>query len=297
MLPALFGEKVVLRLLNHSNLIPQLTDLGLSPDVLQRFQHAIRRTFGLVLVTGPTGSGKSTTLYSILRELNQDQVNISTAEDPVEYNLSGVNQVQIHPDIGVSFGACLRAFLRQDPDIIMVGEIRDSETASIAIRAALTGHLVLSTLHTNDAASAVHRLIDMGVEPYLVASSINIIAAQRLLRRICDHCRVEDKLDPESASHFSLSAGGPHVVTFRGAGCSECNQTGYRGRIPIFEVLTVFEGLKQAILQGRDPEGLRRLALASGMRTLRQEAVVKVREGVTTVAETVRMTSEQVATT
>jgi type IV pilus assembly protein PilB len=293
-IPALFGEKVVLRLLNRSNLIPQLTDLGLSTDALHRFQQAIRRTFGLVLVTGPTGSGKSTTLYSILRELNQDQVNISTAEDPVEYNLSGVNQVQIHPDVGVSFGACLRAFLRQDPDILMVGEIRDSETAAIAIRAALTGHLVLSTLHTNDAPSAVHRLIDMGVEPYLVASSINIIAAQRLLRRICDHCRVEDMLDPESAAHLSLSTGAGHVVAFRGAGCTECNQTGYRGRVPIFEVLTVFEGLKQAILQGRDPEDVRRLALASGMRTLRQEALVKVREGVTSVAETMHMTSEHV---
>jgi len=290
-IPSLFGEKVVLRLLDRSNLVPQLTELGLSLDVLTRFQQGIRRTFGLVLTTGPTGSGKSTTLYSILEELNRDEVNISTAEDPVEYYLSGVNQVQIRTDIGLSFAACLRAFLRQDPDIIMVGEIRDAETAEIAIRAALTGHLVLSTLHTNDAPSSVHRLVDMGVEPYLVASSVNLIAAQRLLRRICDRCRVEDVLRPETSAHLGLESGGAeHFVAFRGEGCTECNHTGYHGRVAVFEVVTMFDGLKQAILQGRDPEDLRRLAVAAGMRTLRQEALVKVRHGLTSVDETMRMT-------
>jgi len=291
-MPSLFGEKVVLRLLDHSNVLPRLADLGLAADVLARFEQAIHRTFGLVLMTGPTGSGKSTTLYSILEELNRDNVNISAAEDPVEYHLAGVNQVQIRTDIGLSFAACLRAFLRQDPDIIMVGEIRDAETAQIAIRAALTGHLVLSTLHTNDAPSSVHRLIDMGIEPYLVASSVNAVAAQRLLRRVCDRCQVEDRLEPDTCVRLGLEpeeAG--DFIAFRGLGCAECHQTGYRGRVPVFEVVAMFDGFRQGILRALDPEDLRRLALAAGMRTLRQEALVKVHQGLTTVEETLRMTS------
>ncbi|HET8562848.1 MAG TPA: type IV-A pilus assembly ATPase PilB, partial [Candidatus Binatia bacterium] len=249
-LPTLFGEKVVMRLLDKSNLQLDMAKLGFEPQTLKDFQEAIHKPYGMILITGPTGSGKSTTLYSALTELNKPDVNISTAEDPVEYNLVGINQVQVKEQIGLTFAACLRSFLRQDPDIIMVGEIRDLETAQIAVKAALTGHLVLSTLHTNDAPSTVDRLINMGVEPFLLTSSINLIAAQRLVRRICVSCKEPVQVSAEvvinlGADPAEVGAGFP---TFAGRGCSNCNGTGYKGRLAIYEVMVMYDPLKELIL-------------------------------------------------
>ena len=290
-LPTRFGEKAVLRLLHRSDLATSLDRLGLEPGDRQRFAEAMSRPAGMILLTGPTGSGKSTTLYGMLSELNQPGVNISTAEDPVEYHLAGVNQVQTHGEIGLTFAACLRAFLRQDPDIIMLGEIRDTETARIAVNAALTGHLVLTTLHTNDAPSSVHRLKDMGVEPYLIASAITMVAAQRLLRRVCDACKVR------AALHGGLlTAPGSRVEQvrdvegFHGAGCPECHQTGYRGRVAVYEVMTLSDDLRKMILRGGSAGDLKRAAIGKGMRTLRQAAVRKVRQGITTLEEALRVT-------
>src|SRR5438477_1218718 len=286
--PTLFGEKVVLRLLDKSNLQLDMTKLGFDADPLRLFKEAIDRPFGMVLVTGPTGSGKTTTLYSALAELNKTSENISTAEDPVEYNLAGVNQVQMHDDIGLNFAAALRAFLRQDPDVIMVGEIRDFETAEIGVKAALTGHLVLSTLHTNDAPSTVNRLLNMGVEPFLVASSVNLILAQRLARVICSHCKEEHKLPAEAFGDLGWT--GEHFTAYRGAGCGSCNGTSYKGRIDLYEVMPLTDEIREAILAGATAMDLKRTAIQAGMKTLRQSGLTKVAEGATTVEEIMRVT-------
>jgi type IV pilus assembly protein PilB len=291
-LPTLFGEKVVMRLLDKSNLQLDTAKLGFDQQMLKDFQDAIHKPYGMILITGPTGSGKSTTLYSALSELNKPDVNISTAEDPVEYNLVGINQVQVREQIGLTFAACLRSFLRQDPDIIMVGEIRDLETAQIAVKAALTGHLVLSTLHTNDAPSTVDRLINMGVEPFLLTSSINLIAAQRLVRRICDTCKEPVEVSADAlvllgVDPAEVSNGFP---TYHGRGCSNCNGTGYRGRLAIYEVMVMHEALKEMILRDATGIELKREAVKLGMSTLRMSALQKVRLGLTTIEETVRVT-------
>jgi type IV pilus assembly protein PilB len=291
-LPTLFGEKVVMRLLDKSNLQLDMAKLGFDAQNLKDFQEAIHKPYGMILITGPTGSGKSTTLYSALSELNKPDVNISTAEDPVEYNLVGINQVQVREQIGLNFAACLRSFLRQDPDIIMVGEIRDLETAQIAIKAALTGHLVLSTLHTNDCPATVDRLINMGVETFLLTSSINIILAQRLVRKICDECKEPQELKPEVLINLGVdaadvSAGFP---AFHGRGCNNCGRTGYRGRLAVYEVMVMHEALKELILKGASAMELKREAVKLGMNTLRMSALEKVRQGLTTVDETIRVT-------
>ncbi len=294
-LPTRFGEKVVLRLLHRSDLVTSLDGLGLEARDRDLFTRAMSKPSGMILLTGPTGSGKSTTLYGMLSELNQPGVNISTAEDPVEYHLAGINQVQTHADIGLTFAACLRAFLRQDPDILMVGEVRDADTARIAVNAALTGHLVLTTLHTNDAPSSVHRLMDMGVEPYLIASAVCLVAAQRLLRRVCDACR------PRAALADGLSAASGPVAAVRdvedgrASGCPQCHHTGYRGRVAVYEVMTLTEDLQAMILRGAAAAELKAAAVEQGMRTLRQAAVSKVRQGVTTVEEALRVTDADTA--
>lgn len=291
-LPTLFGEKIVMRLLDKSNLQLDMAKLGFDPEALKGFKEAIYKPYGMILITGPTGSGKSTTLYSALSELNKPDVNISTAEDPVEYNLMGINQVQVRDEIGLNFAACLRSFLRQDPDIIMVGEIRDLETAQIGVKAALTGHLVLSTLHTNDAPSTVDRLINMGLEPFLLTSSINLIVAQRLVRKICAGCKAPVEVSHDALVNIGVdpaevSMGFP---TFKGNGCPTCNQTGYKGRIAIYEVMVMYEGLKELILKKASAADLRREAVKLGMSTLRMSAIKKVREGMTSIEETVRVT-------
>ena len=290
-LPTRFGEKAVLRLLRRSDLVASLDRLGLEAHDREHFDRAMSRPSGMILLTGPTGSGKSTTLYGMLSELNRPGVNISTAEDPVEYHLAGINQVQTHAEIGLTFAACLRAFLRQDPDILMVGEIRDAETARIAINAALTGHLVLTTLHTNDAPSSVYRLRDMGVEPYLIASAITMVAAQRLLRRVCASCKARAALEAGMLTAAKRQAEEVRdVEAFHGAGCLECHHTGYRGRVAVYEVMTLSDDLRKMILGGGSAGELKAAAMGQGMRTLRQAAVRKVRQGVTTVEEALRVT-------
>ncbi len=291
-LPTLFGEKIVLRLLDKSALQLDMTKLGFEEQALAHFREAIYRPYGMVLVTGPTGSGKTTTLYSALSELNQTTHNISTAEDPVEYNLPGINQVQMHEEIGLNFASALRAFLRQDPDIIMVGEIRDFETAEIAIKAALTGHLVLSTLHTNDAPSTIHRLLNMGVEPFLVSSSVNLILAQRLVRKICPECRQEEDLPVQALVELGMSReDARNTVLYRGKGCERCSGTGYKGRIALYEVMPIREEMREAILEGASVAELKRLGRKAGMKTLRESGLQKIREGVTTVEEVARVTA------
>jgi type IV pilus assembly protein PilB len=287
-LPTMFGEKVVLRLLDKSNLQLDMTKLGFEDKALKHFKEAINKPFGMVLVTGPTGSGKTTTLYSALAELNKVGTNISTAEDPIEFNLVGINQVQMHDEIGLNFAAALRAFLRQDPDVIMVGEIRDFETAEIGVKAALTGHLVLSTLHTNDAPSTVNRLLNMGVEPFLVASSVNLIMAQRLARVICQNCKEENPVAPEVLKEFGWN--GDPFMTYRGAGCSHCGGTSYKGRIALYEVMPLADELREAILSGATALDLKRTAVQAGMKSLRQSGLSKVAEGVTTIEEVMRVT-------
>ena len=291
-LPTLFGEKVVMRLLDKSNLQLDMSRLGFDPQNLKDFQEAIHKPYGMILITGPTGSGKSTTLYSALSELNKPDVNISTAEDPVEYNLVGINQVQVRDQIGLDFAACLRSFLRQDPDIIMVGEVRDLETAQIAIKAALTGHLVLSTLHTNDCPATVDRLINMGVEPFLLTSSINLILAQRLVRRICEQCKEPVQLRSELLINLGVDPAdlGAGFPTFHGRGCSNCGNTGYRGRLAVYEVMVMRDELRELILKGVSAMELKRAAVKLGLSTLRMSALQKVREGLTTVDETLRVT-------
>lgn len=291
-LPTLFGEKIVMRLLDKANLQLDMTKLGFDPQTLKDFQDAIHKPYGMILITGPTGSGKSTTLYSALSDLNKTDVNISTAEDPVEYNLMGINQVQVREEIGLNFAACLRSFLRQDPDIIMVGEIRDLETAQIGVKAALTGHLVLSTLHTNDAPSTIDRLINMGVEPFLLTSSINLIAAQRLVRKICAICKEPVEVSPEALINIGVDPAEVSVgfQPYHGKGCGNCNQTGYRGRLALYEVMVLHEAVKELILRGASAADLKREAVKLGMSTLRMAALQKVRDGLTTIEETVRVT-------
>jgi len=288
-LPVLYGEKVVLRLLDKSNLQLDMTKLGFEPFSLERFQDAIHQPYGMVLVTGPTGSGKTTTLYSALSELNKEADNIMTAEDPVEFNLSGINQVQMHDDIGLNFAAALRSFLRQDPDIVMVGEIRDFETAEIAIKAALTGHLVLSTLHTNDAPSTVNRLLNMGIEPFLVASSLNAIVAQRLTRKICKDC--SEPIDVPPQALIDIGVAPDEVSEFhlqKGKGCNVCAGTGYKGRVALYEVMRINDELKELILNGASTTELKREAMRHGMKSLRQAGITKIKEGVTTIEEVLR---------
>jgi type IV pilus assembly protein PilB len=290
-LPTLFGEKVVMRLLDKSNLQLDMTKLGFEEKPLKHFKEAIHRPFGMVLVTGPTGSGKTTTLYSALSELNATDVNVSTAEDPVEFNLHGINQVQMHEEIGLTFASALRSFLRQDPDIIMVGEIRDFETAEIAVKAALTGHMVLSTLHTNDAPQTINRLLNMGIEPFLVASSVNCIVAQRLARRICTSCKKE--IAPPAEALRDLGVKMEEIGTFpvyEGQGCSTCSNTGFKGRIALYEVMPISDELKELVLAGASAMELKREAIRLGMDTLRMAGLNKLKEGVTTVNEVARST-------
>ncbi|HEY6806955.1 MAG TPA: type IV-A pilus assembly ATPase PilB [Pyrinomonadaceae bacterium] len=290
-LPTLFGEKVVLRLLDKENLMLDMTKLGFEPESLAKFQRNIIKPYGMVLVTGPTGSGKTNTLYSALQSLNTIQTNIMTAEDPVEFNLMGINQVQMKEQIGLNFAAALRSFLRQDPNIILVGEIRDFETAEIAIKAALTGHMVLSTLHTNDAPSTISRLMNMGIEPFLVATSVNLIQAQRLIRRICKECKVEQPTPPEALIEVGFTTEESKTLkTYKGKGCSVCNNTGYKGRIGLYEVLEVTDEIRELILIGASALELRKKAIDDGMITLRNSGLQKIRNGVTTIEEVVRET-------
>ncbi len=290
-LPTLFGEKVVLRLLDKQNLMLDMTKLGFEPESLVKFKRNISKPYGMVLVTGPTGSGKTNTLYSALQSLNTIQTNIMTAEDPVEFNLPGINQVQMKEQIGLNFAAALRSFLRQDPNIVLVGEIRDFETAEIAIKAALTGHLVLSTLHTNDAPSTISRLMNMGIEPFLVATSVNLIQAQRLIRRICKDCKQEHQNPPEALIEVGFSIEEAKTIkTYKGKGCSTCNNTGYKGRIGLYEVLEITDEIRELILIGASALELRKKAIDDGMITLRESGLYKIRSGVTTPEEVVRET-------
>ncbi len=289
--PVIWGEKVVLRLLDKGALQLDMTKLGFDTKALADFKEAIYKPYGMVLITGPTGSGKTTTLYSALTELNKTTENISTAEDPVEYNLPGINQVQMHDEIGLNFSSALRSFLRQDPDIIMVGEIRDFETAEIAVKAALTGHLVLSTLHTNDAAGTITRLLNMGVEPFLVASSVNLIQAQRLVRRVCPDCKEVTEVTPQTLVDLGVPEDEIDDYTvYRGVGCRTCNNTGYKGRIGLYEVLPIKDEIREYILNGASTLEIKREAIRMGMRTLRTCALDKLRDGVTTLDEVMRVT-------
>jgi type IV pilus assembly protein PilB len=290
-LPTLFGEKIVMRLLDSSKLMLDMTKLGFESAALKKFETAIEQPWGMVLVTGPTGSGKTNTLYSSISKINKSNTNIMTAEDPVEFNLVGVNQVQVRENIGLTFAAALRSFLRQDPNIILVGEIRDFETAEIAVKAALTGHLVLSTLHTNDAPSTINRLMNMGIEPFLVASSLNLVCAQRLVRRICKHCIEPHPIPAAALEHAGFAPDDAKVVVpSRGKGCDKCNHSGFRGRVGLYEVMEVTEEVRELILVGASALELRRKAIEEGMITLRQSGLRKVKEGVTTIDEVVRET-------
>ncbi len=291
-LPVLFGEKIVLRILDKGNLALDLEKFGMSPKAEKDFLHAIEQPFGMVLVTGPTGSGKTTTLYSALNRINTGESNIMTAEDPVEYNLNGINQVQVRTEIGMSFARALRAFLRQDPNIIMVGEIRDLETGGIAVKAALTGHLVLSTLHTNDAASTITRMVDMGIEPFNIASAVNLITAQRLVRRICENCRVEATYESDLLNSSGFTPEEINSTTFyRGEGCDACNKTGYAGRQGLYEVMAMTSKLRQLVLQGASTDDIKATAVAEGMITLRKDGLQKVHDGITTLEEVIKETT------
>ena len=292
-LPTLFGEKIVLRLLDKENLMLDMTKLGFEVDSLKRFEQAIFKPWGMVLVTGPTGSGKTNTLYSAISQLNTTETNIMTAEDPVEFNLSGINQVQMKESIGLNFAAALRSFLRQDPNIVLVGEIRDFETAEIAVKAALTGHLVLSTLHTNDAPSTVNRLMNMGIEPFLVATSVHLICAQRLVRRICKDCKTEVDIPPQALIEAGATPEeAKNMEVFKGRGCSSCNNTGYKGRVGLYEVFELTEEVRQLVLEGASSIELKHKAVEEGMLTLRRSGLQKVRDGVTTMDEVVRETMQ-----
>ena len=290
--PTLYGEKVVMRLLDKSNLQLDMTKLGFDAEPLKWFKEAIDRPYGMVLVTGPTGSGKTTTLYSALAALNTVDVNISTAEDPVEFNFAGINQVQMHDDIGLNFAAALRSFLRQDPDTIMIGEIRDFETAEIGVKAALTGHLVLSTLHTNDAPGTVSRLLNMGIEPFLVTASLNLILAQRLCRKLCQACKKPSDVTEDAL----IDAGVPpdRIGTFtvyEPGGCRDCNDRGYRGRVAVYEVMPFWDGLKELVINGASAAELKQEAIRLGMSSLRMSALNKMMQGVTTLSEVVGNTA------
>jgi type IV pilus assembly protein PilB len=291
-LPTLFGEKAVLRLLDKGNLQLDMTKLGFDQQALVDFESGLLMPYGMILVTGPTGSGKTTTLYSALNRLNTTETNILTAEDPVEINLPGINQVQTKAEIGLTFAAALRSFLRQDPDIIMVGEIRDYETAEIGVKAALTGHLVLSTLHTNDAPSTISRLLNMGVEPFLVSASTNVIVAQRLARRVCQGCKEIVPIPPQVLMNLGFSPEEAKTVKpVKGKGCMACSETGYKGRVALYEVMLIKENIKEAILQGVSALELRELGRSNGMKTLREAGLQKIREGMTTIEEILRVTT------
>ncbi len=290
-LPTLFGEKIVLRLLDKEKLMLDMTKLGFEASSLERFKRNIEKPYGMCLVTGPTGSGKTNTLYSALQALNTPETNIMTAEDPVEFNLAGINQVHIKDQIGLSFAAALRSFLRQDPNIILVGEIRDFETAEIAVKAALTGHMVLSTLHTNDAPSTISRLMNMGIEPFLVATSVNLIQAQRLIRRICAGCKADFQVPAQALIEVGFSEEESETLkVFKGKGCEKCNGTGYKGRVGLYEVMEMTDALRELILVGASNLELRRQAIDEGMITLRGSGLEKVRQGITTVEEVIRET-------
>jgi type IV pilus assembly protein PilB len=290
-LPTLFGEKIVMRILDKSSLELDLTKLGFEEKAQREFDEAIHSPFGMVLVTGPTGSGKTTTLYSALSTINNIDVNIMTAEDPVEYNLMGINQVHVREEIGLTFASALRSFLRQDPDIVMVGEIRDYETAEIGVKAALTGHLVLSTLHTNDAPSTISRLLNMGVETFLVAASVVLILAQRLCRKICEQCKEVEEV-PEKILldiGFKQEELGS-IKCYKGSGCSACSDSGYKGRIALYEVMPVREGIRDMILKGAPASEIKKTAIQIGMKTLRMSGLTKIKEGVTSIEEILRVT-------
>ncbi|HXX81326.1 MAG TPA: ATPase, T2SS/T4P/T4SS family, partial [Thermodesulfovibrionales bacterium] len=290
-LPTLFGEKTVLRILDKSNLQVDLTRLGFEKKQLDDFMVAIEKPYGMVLVTGPTGSGKTTTLYSALNHLNKPGINIMTAEDPVEYNFMGINQVQVKEEIGLTFASSLRSFLRQDPDIIMVGEIRDFETAEIGVKAALTGHLVLSTLHTNDAPSTISRLLNMGIEPFLVSSSVILILAQRLARKICQQCKEEEKLPLQALTRVGFSDEEVKTIKcYKGKGCSTCNNSGYKGRIALYEVMPISDELRELVLEGASANEIKKTAVRLGMNTLRRSGMNKVKEGTTSIEEVLRVT-------
>jgi len=291
-LPVIFGEKIVMRILDKGNLTFDLATFGFEPKAQHDFMDAISKPYGMVLVTGPTGSGKTTTLYSALSKVNTEEVNIMTAEDPVEYNLHGINQVLVRTQVGMTFAAALKAFLRQDPNIIMVGEIRDIETGGIAIKAALTGHLVLSTLHTNDAPSTVTRMIDMGLEPFNVASALNLISAQRLLRRICKNCKKETTYPDEYFRAAKVPSEYVEKTTFyKGEGCDQCNGSGYKGRAGVYEVMAMSPDLRKAIMNAAGTDEIRDLAMSEGMLTLRQDGLKKVERGVTTMEEVIKETA------
>jgi len=287
-IPVPHGEKVVIRILDQGNLMLDLSRLGLTQEEIEKFNREIHKPWGMCLVTGPTGSGKSTTLYSALSTINDPTINISTAEDPVEYQLPGINQVAVNEKIGLSFATALRAFLRQDPDVIMVGEIRDLETAEIAIKAALTGHLVFSTLHTNDASSSVSRMVNMGVEPFLVAASLNMIVAQRLVRRICASCK--ETYEPTPELRKAIGIADPNALFSRGAGCDICGDRGYKGRVALYEILVNSDRLRDQIIANVPPTHLKREAIQLGMSTLRMSGVRKIRDGVTTIEEVLSAT-------
>ena len=290
-LPTLFGEKIVMRLLDRDKLMLDMTKLGFEPESLKRYEAAIEKPWGMVLVTGPTGSGKTNTLYSSISKINTTETNILTAEDPVEFNMPGINQVLVRENIGLNFAAALRSFLRQDPDTILVGEIRDFETAEIAVKASLTGHLVLSTLHTNDAPSTINRLMNMGIEPFLVASSVNLICAQRLVRRICTACKEETTIPPEALVDIGYTPeDAQQVKPQKGTGCDRCRQTGYKGRVGLYEVMEISNEMRELILVGASAPELRRKAVEEGMLTLRLSGLRKIQDGVTTIDEVVRET-------
>src|SRR5712691_8446459 len=290
-LPTLFGEKLVMRLLDKDKLMLDMTKLGFETESLVKFEAAIQRPWGMVLVTGPTGSGKTNTLYSSIARINTPETNIMTAEDPVEFNLAGVNQVQVKENIGLNFAAALRSFLRQDPNIILVGEIRDFETAEIAVKAALTGHLVLSTLHTNDAPSTVNRLMNMGIEPYLVATSVHLICAQRLVRRLCKECKEEVAMPPQALIDIGYAPDEtPSVKLYKGRGCNVCNNTGYKGRVGLYEVMEISDALREMILTGASSIEIKNKAQEEGMISLRGSGLRKIKAGMTTVEEVVRET-------
>lgn len=291
-LPCLFGEKTVMRILDKGSLQVDLTKLGFEEEALQKFMEALGKPYGMILVTGPTGSGKTTTLYSALNYLNKPGINIMTAEDPIEYNFLGINQVQMKEEIGLTFASALRAFLRQSPDIILVGEIRDFETAEIAVKASLTGHLVLSTLHTNDAPSSISRLLNMGIEPFLVSSSVILIMAQRLARKICPQCQKEEEKIPESTL-ISLGVKESEVKNFkcyRGKGCSLCNNSGYKGRIALYEIMVINDEIRKLVLEGASTDEIKKAAIKGGMKSLRMSGLTKVKESVTTIEEVLRVT-------
>jgi type IV pilus assembly protein PilB len=290
-LPTLFGEKIVMRLLDKGKLMLDMTKLGFEQESLVKLEAQISKPWGMCLVTGPTGSGKTNTLYSAISKLNTIEANIMTAEDPVEFNLLGVNQVQVREAIGLNFAAALRSFLRQDPNIILVGEIRDFETAEIAVKAALTGHMVLSTLHTNDAPSTINRLMNMGIEPFLVASSLNLVCAQRLVRRVCVNCKVDDDIPQTAMTQIGFNVEDATTVKpKKGTGCEKCNKTGYKGRVGLYEVMEITDELRELILVGASALELRRKAIEEGMITLRGSGLRKIKDGVTTIEEVLRET-------